>query len=117
SASCTWQALTSTPEYTATDSMPNSRQARIMRTAISPRLATRHLRSIVFLQAGGQMCYRHPHTPRRAIKRQHKQDVKGHPEDNQRSHVGWRTKQYIADEEAEDGQQFGDDKIHHHAAQ
>src|SRR5664279_3034478 len=41
SALRTCSALRSTSENTATDSMPISRQARMMRTAISPRLAIR----------------------------------------------------------------------------
>ena len=38
-ASCTWRALRSTVLYTATVAMPNSLQLRMMRRAISPRLA------------------------------------------------------------------------------
>src|SRR5947209_4882300 len=41
SAMRTCKESRSTSEYTATDAMPNSRQARITRTAISPRLAIR----------------------------------------------------------------------------
>src|SRR5512138_3342457 len=41
SAYRTCNALRSASEYTATVSIPSSRQARMMRTAISPRLATR----------------------------------------------------------------------------
>ena len=39
SASCVCRASRSASEYTATVSMPISRQARMIRTAISPRLA------------------------------------------------------------------------------
>src|SRR3954452_24151323 len=45
SASCTCRAEASASEYTATDSIPRSAQARMTRTAISPRLATRTRRS------------------------------------------------------------------------
>src|ERR1041385_2331922 len=41
SASRTWSAFSSAVEYTATASIPSSCSARITRTAISPRLATR----------------------------------------------------------------------------
>src|SRR6059058_3257763 len=41
SANLTCSALESATECTATDSMPSSRQARITRRAISPRLAMR----------------------------------------------------------------------------
>src|SRR5271167_2184370 len=43
SASRTWTAAASASEYTATVLNPSSRQARITRTAISPRLAIRTL--------------------------------------------------------------------------
>src|SRR6185436_13246061 len=39
SANLTWSASASAVEYTATDSRPISRQARITRSAISPRFA------------------------------------------------------------------------------
>src|SRR5215510_7734563 len=39
SANLTWSASASAVEYTATDASPISRQARITRSAISPRLA------------------------------------------------------------------------------
>src|SRR4249919_568675 len=39
----TWSASRSASENTATEAMPCSRQARITRTAISPRFATRTL--------------------------------------------------------------------------
>src|SRR5262249_8631346 len=45
SALRTWRASWSAVEYTATVSSPSSRQARITRSAISPRLATRTLRT------------------------------------------------------------------------
>src|SRR5262250_1665456 len=41
SAMRTWSASRSASENTATDAMPCSRHARITRTAISPRFATR----------------------------------------------------------------------------
>src|SRR5687768_1033556 len=41
SASVTWRARASASEWTAIASMPRSRQARMTRQAISPRLATR----------------------------------------------------------------------------
>src|SRR5438309_4093729 len=41
SASRTWSAFSSAVEYTATASTPSSCSARMTRTAISPRLATR----------------------------------------------------------------------------
>src|SRR5688500_6540631 len=41
SASRTWRASRSQSEYTATTGRPISRQARMIRTAISPLLATR----------------------------------------------------------------------------
>src|SRR6188508_2710429 len=41
SAMRTWRAARSPSEKTATDARPRSRQARIIRTAISPRLAIR----------------------------------------------------------------------------
>src|SRR3954454_10925558 len=41
SASRTWSAFSSAVEYTATASMPSSCSARMTRTAISPRFATR----------------------------------------------------------------------------
>src|SRR5579872_3844739 len=41
SANRTWELSRSASEYTATVWMPSSLQALIMRTAISPRLATR----------------------------------------------------------------------------
>src|SRR5882672_1086832 len=45
----TWSASRSTSENTATDVMPCSRQARITRTAISPRFATRTFE--IFIEA------------------------------------------------------------------
>src|SRR5262245_8372593 len=45
SASATKGHARSASEYTATDRMPSERQARMMRRAISPRLATRTLES------------------------------------------------------------------------
>src|SRR4051812_16678864 len=48
SANFTCSASASTVEWTATLSMPSSRQARITRRAISPRLATR-----IFLNSSG----------------------------------------------------------------
>src|SRR6185312_7746588 len=50
SAFITCKAARSTSENTATVGMPSSRQARITRTAISPRLATR-----IFLNSGGMV--------------------------------------------------------------
>src|SRR4051812_16685163 len=44
SASLTWSECSSAVEYTATVEMPSSRQARITRSAISPRLAISTLR-------------------------------------------------------------------------
>src|SRR5436190_15159809 len=46
SASCTCMELTSASEYTATVRIFSSLQALIMRTAISPRLATRSFSNI-----------------------------------------------------------------------
>src|SRR2546427_3572975 len=45
SASATNGHARSASEYTATDRIPSERQARMMRRAISPRLATRTLES------------------------------------------------------------------------
>ena len=47
SAKRTWSARLSTSECTATVAMPISRQARRMRSAISPRLAMRIFLNIV----------------------------------------------------------------------
>ena len=44
SAARTWRAPRSHAEYTATEDSPMSRHARMIRTAISPRFATRTLR-------------------------------------------------------------------------
>ena len=44
SAIRTWRAARSHSEYTATEAIPMSRHARMIRTAISPRFATRILR-------------------------------------------------------------------------
>src|SRR4029453_17509208 len=46
SANRTWSAVASAVERTATVRMPSSRQARMTRRAISPRLAMRILRNI-----------------------------------------------------------------------
>src|SRR5512134_3721445 len=53
SAERTCSAARSASEYTATVSMPRSRQVRITRTAISPRLATRtrRIRAAAFMRA------------------------------------------------------------------
>src|SRR5690348_7749067 len=45
----TWRESSSADEYTATVASPSSRQARTIRSAISPRLATRTLRNRVGL--------------------------------------------------------------------
>ena len=46
SARATWRASASAWEYTATVAMPISLQARMIRTAISPRLAIRILENM-----------------------------------------------------------------------
>src|SRR5262245_7092187 len=58
SAARTCGALASASEYTATGRMPNCRQARMIRSAISPRLATRTVpnRSDLALPRGGRRC-------------------------------------------------------------
>src|SRR5215471_5645324 len=48
SAKRTWSAFLSASEYTATVAMPSSLQASMIRRAISPRLAMRILRNIVW---------------------------------------------------------------------
>src|SRR5215470_14343081 len=53
SASRTWSELRSTSLKTAAERMPSSRQARRMRTAISPRLAMRILRNMTNLKGSG----------------------------------------------------------------
>src|SRR5215831_2393809 len=47
SASRTWRAPRSESEYTATVGMPSSRQARMTRTAISPRFAIRSFTRLI----------------------------------------------------------------------
>src|SRR5689334_22651286 len=51
SAYATWSEPRSASEYTATEPAPSSRRVRKMRTAISPRLATKTLSNI-----GGPYC-------------------------------------------------------------